>query len=270
MDGRANTKAWVFPRPTSHFNNVKKPFSIDVPPVFSIHFPHAYEDEENEKLVCMCSGWPPNDSKDFLGAWGGFAPVYDGIPATFLWRLEIPMNHSTNSGSTIDNNTKSNMVELSIAKGCANACVEFPVVHPNFRTRKTKYVYSTISNVVGDSSAPTGYARLNVEDGNEEELKLNIGQRNEEIDAFWLGTRVFAGEPLVIPKHDGDLERETDAYLLGMIFDATREKSAVAVFDLEKNLADGPVCTLWLKSGVPHGLHGCFAKDDNGSSSWFC
>ena len=74
MDGRANTKVWVFPCPTSQYNGSEKPYSVDVPPVFSVHFTHAYEDWEKESIVCMCSGWPPNDSKDFLGAWGGFAP----------------------------------------------------------------------------------------------------------------------------------------------------------------------------------------------------
>ena len=56
----------------------------------------------------------------------------------------------------------------------------------------------------------------------------------------------------------------------GLIYDAVKDKSAVTVFDLESDLNDGPVATIWLASSVPHGLHGCFAPDDSGSSSIFC
>lgn len=65
-------------------------------------------------------------------------------------------------------------------------------------------------------------------------------------------------------------KNEEAAYLLGMIQDSVKDRSGVAVFDLERDLKEGPVATLWLKSSIPHGLHGCFAADDLGSSSVFC
>ncbi len=80
----------------------------------------------------------------------------------------------------------------------------------------------------------------------------------------------FANEPLIVPKEGGDANNEKAAYLLGMIYDAVKDKSAVAIFDLENDLKDGPVATLWLASATPHGLHGCFALDDAGSPSVFC
>lgn len=268
MDGRANVKACIFPRPTAPVAIQEKgPIYIDnVDPNFSIHFSHAYEEEKEEtngekKIVAMFTGWPPNDSKDFLGAWGGFSPIFDVIPETFLWRLEIDLQ------ATSPNNQHE--IRLSIARGSMNVCTEHPLVHPNFNIRKAMNVYATASNLVGDSTAPTGYVRLSVEDGSSE--PLTPGERNEDADAYWFGTRYFVGEPLVVPKDGGDMENEREAYLLGTVFDAVRNKSFVAVFDLEdRDLSEGPICKLWLKSGTPHGLHGCFALDDEGSSSLFC
>ena len=265
MDGRANVVAWAFPRPSSPLlEKGVKPFSVEVPPNFSIHFSHAYEDKENNKIVAMFSGWPPNDSKDFLGAWGGFAPVFDIIPPTFLWRLELPLDNR----NVDENKGSKKAATLSVARGSFNVCTEHPLVHPNFQTKKVENVYSSISNVIGDSSPPTGYARFCVEEGSKG--NLSIGEENRDIDMFWFGTRAFAGEPLIVPKLNSDPNNERQAFLLGMVYDAVRDKSSLAVFDLEKDLASGPVCRLWFKSAIPHGLHGCFAENGNSGTSWFC
>jgi all-trans-8'-apo-beta-carotenal 15,15'-oxygenase len=69
MDGRSPVKAWVFPRPSA--KNQFDAFCVEVPACFSIHFSHGYEDEETGNIVTYFSGWPPSDSTDFLGAWGG-------------------------------------------------------------------------------------------------------------------------------------------------------------------------------------------------------
>merc|ERR1712232_1304591 len=115
--------------------------------------------------------------------------------------------------------------KLSVAKGSSNVCVEHPLVHPNFQTRKVDNVYATISNDVGDSTPPTGYVRLEVERGSEQ--ILSVGEKNKEIDAYWFGTRSFTGEPLIVPKKGGDMYNERDAFLLGMVYDAFRNKSSI-------------------------------------------
>ena len=51
-----------------------------------------------------------------------------------------------------------------------------------------------------------------------------------------------------------------DVWLAGMMFDATRGASCLAILD-GADVARGPVCRLWLRSAVPHGLHGCFTSD---------
>jgi all-trans-8'-apo-beta-carotenal 15,15'-oxygenase len=113
MDGRAPVTAWVFPRPTA--KTQFEPFPVQVPPCFSIHFSHAYEDESTGNIVSFFSGWPESDSKDFLGAWGGLAPDFRQIPPTFLWRLEI------------DPKSKE-CVSLNVAPGSANTCIEHILV----------------------------------------------------------------------------------------------------------------------------------------------
>ena len=128
MDGRAPVRAWIFPRPTAE--NQFEAFSVEVPACFSIHFSHGYEDPETGNIVTFFSGWPPSDSKDFLGAWGGFAPDFPKIPPTFLWRLEIDPKEKQ-------------CVSLAVAPGCANVCTEHMLVHPNFITRKSKVSFGT-------------------------------------------------------------------------------------------------------------------------------
>lgn len=256
MDGRANAFVHVFPRPTA--KTQFEPYVVEVPACFSIHFSHAYEDPETGHLVSYFSGWPPSDLKDFLGAWGGFAPVCTEIPVIWLWKLEIDP-------------VKKECVELGIAPGSVNACVEHPIVHPNFNTKKAKYVYTSTANLVGDSSAPCGFSKIRVEDDSQRTVgSLPAGVKNEEIDSWFFGTRCFSGEPLIVPKDCADPENEEAAYLLGMVEDCPNDRSGVAIFDLERDLKMGPVAIAWLKSSVPHGLHGCFAQDDCGSSSVFC
>lgn len=113
MDGRAPVTAWVFPRPTA--DTQFEPFPVQVPPCFSIHFSHAYEDEVTGNIVSFFSGWPESDAKDFLGAWGGLAPDFRQIPPTFLWRLEIDPKEKK-------------CVSLNVAPGSANTCVEHILV----------------------------------------------------------------------------------------------------------------------------------------------
>lgn len=252
MDGRAPVMAWILPRPTC--DDQFEPFAMEVPACFSIHFSHAYEDENTGNIVSFFSGWPPSDSKDFLGAWGGFAPDFRRIPPTCLWRLEI-------------NPKRKECVSLSIAPGAANVCIEHVLVHPNFNIRKAENVYGTASNLVGDSTPPCGYVRVKVEKGSP--TILPDGEFNFDVDAYWFGARYFATEPIIVPKRGGNVDNEEEAYLLGMVHDAARRRDFLAIFDLQRDLREGPVAKIWLKSSLPHGLHGCFA-DENLSTSVFC
>ncbi|KAG7337541.1 lignostilbene-alpha,beta-dioxygenase [Nitzschia inconspicua] len=252
MDGHSQVTAWIFPRPTA--GTQFEPFPVQVPPCFSIHFSHSYEDEVTGNIVSFFSGWPESDAKDFLGAWGGLAPDFRQFPPTFLWRLEIDPR-------------KRECVSLNVAPGSANTCVEHILVHPNFTIRKAENVYGAGSNLIGDSSTPCGYVKCKVESGSPSDA-LPPGEFNSEVDAYWFGSRYFTTEPLIVPKRCGDPDNEEDAYLLGMVHDAARNRDFLAIFDLGRDLKEGPIAKLWLKSSVPIGLHGCFALDEN--TSVFC
>ena len=115
-----------------------------------------------------------------------------------------------------------------------------------------------------------GLAKMRLDGSAVVQTSLNVGDKNEGVDVYWVGPRRFAGEPLVVPKRNGNMAREEDAYLVGLVYDAVKDRSSLMVFDLERDLKEGPVCTLWLKTALPHGLHGCFAPDGSVQKSCFC
>ena len=87
MDGRAKVQVAVVRRPGARGGSKhvgSEPLIVEMDAAFAIHFSHAYE--EGDKVIAHFSGWPPNDSESFLGAWGGTAPEFEKIPPTFLWR----------------------------------------------------------------------------------------------------------------------------------------------------------------------------------------
>lgn len=101
-------------------------------------------------------------------------------------------------------------------------CIEHPVVHPATVTKSAKFAYAQCCNAVGDASAPLGYAKMSL-DGTKPNY-LCLGEKNNNVDVFWVGPRRFAGEPLVVPKAGGNLENEEEAYLVGLVFDAVRDQ----------------------------------------------
>ena len=105
------------------------------PSAFAIHFSHAYE--EGDKVIAHFSGWPPNDSESFLGAWGGIAPEFERIPPTFIWRVEVDMKEKKSS--------------LRVAKGSKDVCGEHLKVHPDYQMKKANHLYVVSSNLIGDS-----------------------------------------------------------------------------------------------------------------------
>ena len=122
-------------------------------------------------------------------------------------------------------------------------------------------MYGCVSNVVGDSSPQCGYAKCSVESGSSGN-KLAEGEFNSEVDTYFFGIRYFVAEPVIVPKQGGNPDEERDAYLLGMVHDAAQNRGFLAIFDLQRDLKEGPIGKLWLKSSVPIGIHGCFAAEN--------
>ena len=96
---------------------------------------------------------------------------------------------------------------------------------------------------------PQGYLTVNVETG--------------ETQKYFLGVRCFAEEPVLVPAPSrappGPM-REEDAYLLGLSYDGERGRTALCIFEAA-NVSKGPVCRVWLRGHLPHGLHGSWSPD---------
>ena len=120
---------------------------------------------------------------------------------------------------------------------------------------QVRYVYMSFSNAGGESgSPPIGWQRLDLRTG--------------EVQRWLAPPRTFCEEVVVVPKAReaggggggaGGGADVADAWLAAMFYDADRGVSGLAILDAA-NVAAGPVCRLWLRQGVPHGLHGCFVE----------
>ena len=143
---------------------------------------------------------------------------------------------------------------------------------------------------------------MRVEDLESNEKIILASECNDDADTYFFGTRYFGGEPLLVPKNVNDSNpKEEEAYLLGVIFGAVKEKSFLAIFDLERDLEEGPIGKVWFKryvcfllnkifsycskllhiqflvklNQIPNGIHGCFvvngkASDDSDDICYFC
>ena len=241
------------------------PRVVECAPWFCIHLCHATQSADGERVSVFASGWPrqaraPDGSPpEFLGAWGGEAPVYDRIPVTHFWRTELELGGAAGAPR----------VASHAPFPSADYCVEHPHVHPAFEAgveggdapSAPRFAYMSvpkigqarrarsgmklrplsrrsISNAVGLATAPQGWARVDLETG--------------DVRTHWLDTRSFSEEVVLVPK-DADAADSAAVWVLGMFYDARRKTSALAVVDGETMER---VATLWLKHTSPHGLHG--------------
>ena len=61
---------------------------------------------------------------------------------------------------------------------------------------------------------------------------------------------------------NGEVAREdvADVWIAAMMFDADAGRSCLAILNGD-DIEAGPVCQLWLRSFVPHGLHGSYTPE---------
>jgi all-trans-8'-apo-beta-carotenal 15,15'-oxygenase len=97
-------------------------------------------------------------------------------------------------------------------------------------------------NNIGESSPPTGYLKLNT--------------HTNKTDIWSAHPLNFAEEPIFVPDPAGI--QEDEGWLLALMYDHTKERSALNIFDAT-NLAAGPICRLWFTHPLAHGLHGSWS-----------
>jgi len=66
------------------------------------------------------------------------------------------------------------------------------------------------------------------------------------------------GDEADVPPSD-----EADVWLAAMMFDADARRSCLCILNGD-DIEAGPICKLWLRSFVPHGLHGTFCPETFG------
>ena len=190
----------------------------------------------------LTAAWPRVGVGPFLGDWGGDVPVYDDgkINPTKLLQTTIRL---FDDGAT---------VERSVA---VPACIDHPHVDPRFDgDAAVRYVYMSWCNEEGQSgSPPVGWARWD--------------RRTEQLAVWRAPPRTFCEEVVVIPRppcagQNGEVAREdvADVWIAAMMFDADAGRSCLAILNGD-DIEAGPVCQLWLRSFVPHGLHGSYTPE---------
>ena len=222
------TRVHLVPRPNGSQAG-QPPLVLETGEWFAIHQALAYERPDGSVEV-YSTGWPASGlAGGFLTSWGGYAPDFDAIAPTFLWR------------TTIDPHKKT--VAHQVVPGAENCCINYPHPNPNFETQATRYLYMTYSNQIGESSPPVGYMKLD----------LTSGERQ-----VWIAhPLLFTEEPIFVPK--ADATNEDDGWLLGIVYDHQRGRSSLVVLDA-LNIATGPICRLWFEHHLVHGLHGSWCQ----------
>ena len=216
------TKVHLIPRPDGE-KAQEPPLVLETAQWFSIHQACAYEQEDGQ-VVVYSSGWPASEG-GFLTSWGGYAPDFDAIAPTFLWK------------TVIDPDQKA--VVHSVAPGMRNYCIAHPHANPNLEGLPVRYLYMPYCNNIGESSPPVGY------------LKLDTHTHQKTV---WMNhAQCFAEEPIFVPDAAGKLE--DSGWLLGLMYDYLRDRSCLVILDA-KDIESGPVCRLWFTHHLAHGLHG--------------
>jgi all-trans-8'-apo-beta-carotenal 15,15'-oxygenase len=229
----------------------REPITLRTPhPIFVIHHANGFEDpvqaDGSQRLTLYSAAWPDVRPGPFLGDWGGAVPLFEQgrIKPTQLMRTVISLGPRGEA-------------ETSCEIVMGGACIDHPHVDPRFEgDRRCRYIYSTWSNGMFDGEAwstsgspPIGWCRYD--------------SATCEAERWVAPSGCFCEEPVIIPKEGGaehvpsDAIDEANTWLAGMMFDSARGVSCLAILDGAK-LSAGPVCKLWLRQHVPHGLHGCW------------
>ncbi|KAK9800351.1 hypothetical protein WJX73_008195 [Symbiochloris irregularis] len=201
---------------------------------FLIHHANAFEDGED--IVVWSSGWAPSAlqalkrGQGMLGSWKTvLRGDFGGIPFTSMLEHRI--------------NARTGQVTRKVLFNTQNA--DHPKVNSSFYSKPTRYLYFNGSNGPDHcSNPPQAFGRVDTHTG--------------EFQSWSPGRHCFCEELIFVPGPDGATD-ELDGYLLGMVYDGARHCSSLAIMDA-RDFSQGPVCRLWLKHHVPHGLHGFFTE----------
>jgi all-trans-8'-apo-beta-carotenal 15,15'-oxygenase len=199
---------------------------------FVFHHANAYETATGLVVDSVCYADLPQveAGSDFLDV------DFDRLKPGQLWRFEL---------NSADRKITSS---LKIPR-----CCEFPVIHPALVGRDYRYVYLGAAHNVDGKNAPLqGVVKYDFQTGEE---------------TLWSDAPTgFSGEPIFIPRsrpgesgqHTAVVGAEDDGWLVVMMYDGPKEKSAIVILDASTM---EQVARLPLKHHIPYGLHGTFTSE---------
>jgi all-trans-8'-apo-beta-carotenal 15,15'-oxygenase len=224
------TLVHLVPRPDGSRAGTK-PLVFETNPWFSIHQAFAY-DLADGGVEIYSAGWPASGLQgNFLSSWSGYAPDFDRIAPTYLWKTTIDIQRQK--------------IEHGVAPGTEFHCIDHPQINPLLETQDARYIYMSYCNNIGESSPPIGYMKFDLKTGDKQ--------------YWWNHDLSFTEELVFVPR--ANAIKEDDGYLLGMTYDHTRNgRSSLVIIDASA-VANGPICRLWLNHHVAHGLHGSWSSN---------
>ena len=122
----------------------------------------------------------------------------------------------------------------------------FGSVNPDVSTRKHRYIYSNVGRLGADTAPPQGIRKFDCETG---------------IPTTWMPQPYeYCGEPMYARRRDAG-DAEDSGYILSVLLNGKTEQSELVILQAS-NIGAGPITRIPLGMAIPHGLHGCFADDD--------
>jgi len=190
---------------------------VEMDPFFVFHFMNGY-DKDGKIYVDACQF--------------AHAPLFPGTDGKETGDVEALLNRWT-----IDMNADSPRV---MAEQIDEIRSEFPVLDPRYATLEYRHgFYATpdadegpMYNCVGHIDHQTGAIR-----------RHSFGDRKN----------TFTSEPIFVPRSDS--AEEGDGFLLSVVTDLTRDRSALNILDAT-DITAGPVAVAQLEHRVPIGFHG--------------
>ncbi|MEB3883453.1 carotenoid oxygenase family protein [Lyngbya sp. CCY1209] len=213
------TRAIVIPRDPKRRSHKKV---LEIESGFVFHHVNAFETGDEIYLDSICYESLPGVDPQANFRDTDFTVLEPGQ----LWRFNL--NLTTGE-------VKRQMVE--------SRCCEFPTIHPDRMGRSYRYLY------LGAAHQPEGNAPL------QGVLKVDLETGDRQL--WSAAPRGFAGEPVFVPRPDGN--SEDDGWVLMLVYNSETHQSDVVILD-GKDVNQGPVARLHLKHHIPYGLHGTFAK----------
>eukprot|EP00873_Tetraselmis_striata_P027205 jgi/Tetstr1/447469/TSEL_003726.t1 len=231
--GDAPMRMYVIPRdaPDRPHTEIKEE------PLYYIHYANAFDD--GDEVVLRGSAWGPEDVKKLaasprngiLGSWDDLMEGNFTAPVTSFWEHRI------------------NRVTSAVQRRLLfKQSMDHPIINPSFSGRANRYAYfpsCVVPKPHEKSGPPQAWTRLDIETGESQQV--------------YFGPRYFTEELVFVPREGSD-KQESCGYLVGLVYSAERNRSGLVVLDAS-DFGSGPICTMWLNTHLPHGLHGSFTSE---------